>query len=145
MTRLAAYLTIAFAAFAVSAADDEPATIVGKWILISTTDPDIRGDVDSPNVIRLEFEDDTFKVNVTGGGAGCRDFDGTYIVDATQTPNLLDVTLRDGETKLIYAVYHLSGKRLIVRFRMDNVRPTGVEGKEDGSINLVFRRDDGSR
>jgi uncharacterized protein (TIGR03067 family) len=91
--------------------------------------------------IVVEFTVDGFKANVAVDG-GTQEIDGTYFLDAGQTPKVLDAALRtsaDGQD--VAAIYRLEESSLTVAFRSDGgPRPADVDNPGEMTIKVVFKR-----
>jgi uncharacterized protein (TIGR03067 family) len=91
--------------------------------------------------IAVEFTVDGFKANVAVDG-GTQEIDGTYFLDAKQTPKVLDAALRtSAEGQDVAAIYRLEESSLTVCFRSDGgPRPADVDQPGEMSIKVVFKR-----
>jgi len=91
--------------------------------------------------IVVEFTADAFKANVAVDG-GTQEIDGTWFLDAKQTPKVLDAALRtsaDGQD--VAAIYRLEESSLTVAFRSDGgPRPADIDNPGEMSIKVVFKR-----
>jgi uncharacterized protein (TIGR03067 family) len=91
--------------------------------------------------IVVEFTVDGFKANVAVDG-GTQEIEGTYFLDAKQTPKVLDAALRtSAEGQDVAAIYRLEESSLTVTFRSDGgPRPADIDNPGEMTIKVVFKR-----
>ena len=89
----------------------------------------------------VTFEEQAWKAKLGPKGAPI-EVTGTYVLDPTQTPKLLDLTIRgDKSSTDIPAVYKIERDRLFIRIREGGgQRPPDFEVGADDCITLVLRQ-----
>jgi uncharacterized protein (TIGR03067 family) len=119
----------------------DPERIIGLW---KATRFYVNGQLQNlmpEDSIVVEFTVDGFKANVAVDG-GTQEIDGTYFLDAKQTPKVLDAALRTtAEGQDVAAIYRLEESSLTVCFRSDGgPRPADIDKPGEMSIKVVFKR-----
>lgn len=126
----------------VTAAEPPPAhELIGTWTLDLTQESEFKGSQDQPNQITLVIEADGWKMSVINEG-GSQEFVGGYVLDAAQTPKLIDVTVRgDAETQELLGIYEINRGKLKFCWRPDGPRPADFNGTAaDGMLKITFVR-----
>jgi uncharacterized protein (TIGR03067 family) len=128
--------------------DGDDAKIRGAWQLVSKTKKGVetkinaKGDNASDDLpMSLTFEEQSFKVNVGSKGL-LVEKTGAYSLDPTQTPKVIDFTIREGKDYVdAHAVYRVEQDRLYIRVREAlGQRPPDFEIADDDAVTLVFDR-----
>ena len=127
------------------AADEKPADeLAGVWRLISSNGQK-HPEADSPDkstLLTYDGEAKTWRLQPRSDAEG-QEFFGSYFADATQTPKLLDATIKgDGGNTDVYAIYKIEDGVLTLHFRSDGQRPGDFESPPDQSSLLVLKRHD---
>jgi uncharacterized protein (TIGR03067 family) len=124
------------------AAEPPPANeLVGTWTLDLSQESEFKGSQDQPNQITLIIEADGWKLTVVNEG-GSQEFVGGYVLDAAQTPKLIDVTVRgDAETQELLGIYEINRGKLKFCWRPEGPRPADFTGTAaDGVLKIGFVR-----
>lgn len=131
-------------------AADEPADaerIRGQWLLVSsikgaTETKAAKPDDDSENLpLAVTFDESTWKTKIGPKGAPI-ELGGGYVLDPTQTPKLLDVTLRnDNSSSDLYLIYKFEKDRLYLRLKEGNQRPIDFDTQSEDCTTLIFRKE----
>jgi uncharacterized protein (TIGR03067 family) len=89
----------------------------------------------------VKFAEQDLKVFLGPKGAPI-EIDGTYFLDATQTPKTIDVTIKGGDgANEVHAIYKFEKDRLYLRIRNGGgQRPIDFDSTEDDCSTIIFRR-----
>jgi uncharacterized protein (TIGR03067 family) len=128
---------------AIQAADAKPgAELDGSWALQTTNgEPDKHADEpDQATLLTFNLEEGTWKL-VPHSDDGGFEFYGTFTVDPTQTPKILDAVIQgDGGSSDVFAVYQIEGDVLTLNLRKDGQRAADFELAPDVSTLMIFKR-----
>jgi uncharacterized protein (TIGR03067 family) len=124
------------------AADKPTDELVGVWRLISANG-EKHPEADSPDrstLLTYDGDAKTWKLTPRSDADG-QEFFGSYFADATQTPKLLDATIKgDGGDTPVYAIYKIEEGVLTIHFRNDGQRPGDFDTPADQGSLLVLKR-----
>jgi uncharacterized protein (TIGR03067 family) len=140
----AALLVAGLDALTVRAADeaDPKAALQGRWKMLSSNDPEIHGDRDNPNQVTLVIDGDNFTLTIANEG-GTRELTGGYTFDPRPTPQTIDFMIRgDNLGTTVFGIYRISGDRLTIRWRIDDMRPGDFTSpKAEFDTTFVFKHE----
>lgn len=140
---VAALWVAATAGAADKAAPAAPADeLSGVWRVISSNgQKDKYSDsADESTLLTYDGEAKTWKLTPRSD-ENAQEFFGSYFADATQTPKLLDATIKgDGGDMSVYAIYKIENGVLTIHFRNDGQRPGDFDTPADQGSLLVLKR-----
>lgn len=95
---------------------------------------------DESTLLTFDGEAKTWKLTPRNEG-DAQEFFGSYFADLTQTPKLLDATIKgDGGETPVYAIYKIENGELTIHFRSDGQRPGDFDTPADQGSLLVLKR-----
>jgi uncharacterized protein (TIGR03067 family) len=143
------YLVSAAAVFCVlglAQAADPPekpgAELHGQWRLQTTNgEKDKYADsADESSLLTFNLEDGTWKLEPRSDAGGFTFF-GSFTVDPTQTPKILDAVIQgDGGNTDVFAVYEVTGDTMKLNLRKDGQRAADFELNPEVSTLMTFLR-----
>jgi uncharacterized protein (TIGR03067 family) len=125
------------------AADKKPgAELDGAWRLQSTNGEKAphADDADESTLMTFNLEEGTWKLEPRSDDGGFT-FYGSFTVDETQTPKILDAVIQsDGGNSDAFAVYKIEGDVLTLCLRNDGQRPADFELLPNVHTLFVLKR-----
>jgi uncharacterized protein (TIGR03067 family) len=140
---LVAAAVVIFLTATARAADDKPgAELNGRWRLQTTNgEKDKHADsADESSLLTFNIEDGTWKLEPRSDDGGFT-FYGSFTVDPTQTPKVLDAVIQgDGGNTDVFAIYEVSGDVLKLNLRKDGQRAADFELMPEVSTLMTFKK-----
>lgn len=138
-----ATVLIALGGSVLNAADKKPgAELEGAWRLQSSNGEKAphADEPDQATLLTFNLEESSWKLEPHSDDGGFT-FYGSFMVDPTQTPKILDAVIQgDGGSTDVFAVYKVEGDMLTLNLRKDGQRAADFELAPDVSTLMVFKR-----
>lgn len=138
-----ATMLIALGGSVLYAADNKPgAELDGEWRLQSTNGEKAlhADDLEESTLMTFNLEEGTWKLEPRSDDGGFT-FYGSFTVDDTQTPKVLDAVIQgDGGSTDVFAVYQIEGDVLTLCLRNDGQRPADFEIMPNVNTLFVLKR-----